>query len=74
MSQYTVIVRYPERLRDPNDMYYAAQIDDAVNIHDAMTRGVKEAWLKQPSKDRGKLNDWTAVLVFAGHPRLEYIA
>jgi hypothetical protein len=67
MNAYTVVVLYPQRLADdyPRMTNTAAvQADDPIG---ALSAGAKQAWEKQPAKDRGTLADWLPLVVFDGH-------
>lgn len=70
MKKYAVVVAFPERLYDPDQQFYVAYVETE-NVAKAIDKGEREAWMRQPPKERGSIVEWRFVLVFEGHPKLE---
>ena len=65
--RYTVVVLYPQRLwHDGRPVTYTAHVASD-SPHQSIKTAIKEAHSIQPSSERGRRNEWIALVAFKGH-------
>lgn len=71
---YTVVVQgtpYDDEACTGPWLYIAKVM--AIDGDDALAKGRKEAWSKQPSDQRGRLKEWRPLVCISGHPPIEWM-
>lgn len=63
---YTVVVLYPARLQQRDQMMTYTAVVKAMTALDARPLGAYQAHQKQPPAERGRLEEWLPLVVFGG--------